>query len=183
MERLAQTNNKKPLTCCSLTIMVGVAQGPGFIGVEMCITPYPRPREVCVSQEASFSVKRRAVTVETRCEDNGDVYITLTALQRAVGDSLEVQRRDALPHIKCPPDGFVSLPCTHFRGHILYTGGKTGNIGEAMAGICPFIPLFKPSTKEISRIQIDSRDGSNGVLIEHPLTLETTNHLLFGWES
>lgn len=128
MERLAQTNNKKPLTCRSLTIMVGVAQGPGFIRVKMRITPYPRPREVRMSQEASFSIKWRAVTVETRCEDNGDVYVTLTALQRAVWDSLEVQRCNTLPHIKSPPDGFVSLPCAHLRGHVLYTGGETGLI-------------------------------------------------------
>lgn len=128
MERLAQTNNKKPLTCRSLTIMVGVAQGPGLIRVEMCIAPYPRPREVSVSQEASFSIKWRAVPMETGCEDNGDVYVTLTALQRAVGDSLEVQWRNALPHIKRPPDGFVRLPCPHLWGHILYTGGKTGLI-------------------------------------------------------
>lgn len=104
--------------------MVGVAQGPGFIRVKMCIAPNPRPREVCVCQEASFSIERRAVTMETGCEDDGDVYITLTALQRTVGDSFEVQRRNALPHIECPPDGFVSLPCTHFRSHVLYTGGK-----------------------------------------------------------
>lgn len=127
MERLAQTT-KKPLTCHSLTIMVGVSQGPGFIRVKMRVTPYPRPREVCVSQEASLSIKRRAVAVETGCEDDGDVYITLTALQRAVGHGLEVQWRNALPHIKCPPDGFMSLPRTHLRGHILYTGGETRRI-------------------------------------------------------
>lgn len=126
---LHKQTTKKPLTCRSLTIMVGVAEGPWFIRVKMRITPYPRPREVRMRQEASFSIKWRAVAVEARCEDNGDVYVTLTALQRAVGDSLEVQWRNALPHVKCPPDGFVSLPCTHLRGHILYTGGKTALIG------------------------------------------------------
>lgn len=104
--------------------MVGVAQGPGFIRVEMRIAPDPRPREVRVSQEPSLAVERRAVAMETGREDDGDVYVALTALQCAVGDGLEVQRRNALPHIECPADGFVRLTRTHFRSHILYTGGK-----------------------------------------------------------
>lgn len=149
MERRAQTNNKKPLTCRSLTIMVGVAQRPGFIGVKMRIAPYPRSREVRVSQEASFPIKRRAVPMETRCKDNGDVHVTLTALQRAVRYSLEVQRRNALPHIECPPDGFMSLSCTHLRGHILYTGKKKTTALIRWPSACPFIPIrLKRSTEK-----------------------------------
>lgn len=68
--------------------------------------------------------------METGREDNGDVHVALPALQRAVRDGLEVQRRDALPHVKRPPDGFMSLPGTHLRGHVLYAGGETDILSD-----------------------------------------------------
>lgn len=145
---LHKQTTKKPLTCRSLTIMVGVAQGPGFIRVEMRVSSDPRPGKVGVSQKASLSIKRRAVAVETGCEDDSDVYVALTALQGAVGDSLEVQRCNALPHIECPPDGFVSLPRAHLRGHVLYTGGETGCIRHDYAWNLSFLYLLCKASAE-----------------------------------
>lgn len=101
--------------------MVGVAQGPGFIGIEVGVAPYARPGEVGVGQEASLSIKRRAVTVETRSKDDGDVHVPLATLQGAVGNRLEVEWRHALPHVEGSPDGLVGLARPHLRGHILNT--------------------------------------------------------------
>lgn len=47
------------------TIMVGVAQRPGFVRVEVRVAPNARPGKVGVRQEAALAVKGRAVAVET----------------------------------------------------------------------------------------------------------------------
>jgi len=109
----------------ALTVMVGVAQCPRFVRVKVCVAPYSRPWEVGVGQEAAFAVKRRAVAVETRSEDDGDVHVLLGALQLAVGHRLEAQRRHILPDVEGPANGVVGLFRAHFGRHVLYAVGET----------------------------------------------------------
>lgn len=58
-----------------LTVVVGVAQRPGLVGVKVCVPSDSGAREVGVGQETPFSVKWRAVTMETRGEEDHDVSL------------------------------------------------------------------------------------------------------------
>lgn len=96
-----------------LTIVVGVPQGPGLIRVKVRVPSYARAWEVGVGQESPLPVEGRAVAVKARSEDDGDVHVTPARLQGAVRNGLEAQGCHALPHVKRPADGVVSLPGTH----------------------------------------------------------------------
>lgn len=56
-----------------LTIMVGIAQRPGLVRVEVCVSSDAGAREVGMGQEAPLSIERRAITMETRGKENHDV--------------------------------------------------------------------------------------------------------------
>lgn len=96
-----------------LTIVVGVPQGPGLIRVKVRVPSNARAWEVGVGEESPLPVEGRAVAVKARGEDDGDVHVTPARLQGAVRNGLEAQGRHALPHVKRPADGVVSLPGTH----------------------------------------------------------------------
>lgn len=96
-----------------LTIVVGVPQGPGLIGVKVRVPSYARAWEIGVGEESPLPVEGRAVAVKAWSEDDGDVHVTPARLQGAVRNGLEAQGRHALPHVKRPADGVVSLPGTN----------------------------------------------------------------------
>lgn len=100
--------------------MVGVAECPRLIRVKVRVAPDARPWKVGVCQEAALAVEGRAVAVETRGEDDGDVHVLLGPLQLAVGHRLEAQRRHVLPHVEGSPNGVVGLLGAHFGRHVLY---------------------------------------------------------------
>lgn len=58
-----------------LTITAGVSQCPGLIWVKVCISSDTCAREVCVGQESPLTIKRRAVTMETRGKEDHDVSL------------------------------------------------------------------------------------------------------------
>lgn len=61
-----------------LTIVVGVAQRPGLVRVKVCVSSDASAGEVGVGQETPLSVEGRAVTMETRGEEDHDVsFLTL----------------------------------------------------------------------------------------------------------
>lgn len=100
--------------------MVGVAQCPWLIWVEMCVASYSRPWKVGMGQEAALAVKGRAIAMKTWGEDDGDVHVFFGPLQLAVGHSLKAQGRHILPDVKSSPNGIVGLLSTHFGCHVLY---------------------------------------------------------------
>ena len=69
---------------CGLTVVVGVAQRPGFIRVEVCVPPDAGAGEVGVGEETPFPVKRRAVAVETGGEEDHDVRLLPVVLDLRV---------------------------------------------------------------------------------------------------
>lgn len=109
--------------------MVGVSQRPRLVWVKVRVASDSRPWEVGVSQEATLAVEGRAVAVETRSKDDGDVHVLLGPLQLAVGHGLKAQRRHVLPHVEGSPNGIVGLLGTHLGRHVLYTEG-TRDEGE-----------------------------------------------------
>lgn len=60
--------------------MVGVAQRPGLIRVKVCVSSDAGAGEVGVGQESSLSIKRRAVTMETRGKEDHDVRLLTLVL-------------------------------------------------------------------------------------------------------
>lgn len=60
--------------------MVGVAQCPGLVRVKVCVSSDAGAGEVGVGQETPLSVKRRAVTMETRGEEDHDVSLLTLVL-------------------------------------------------------------------------------------------------------
>lgn len=55
--------------------MVGVSQRPRLVRVKVGVASDAGTREVGVGQEASLAIKRRAVTMETRGEEDDDVSV------------------------------------------------------------------------------------------------------------
>lgn len=102
--------------------MVRVPERPGLVRVEVRVAPDARAREVGMGQEASLSIKGRAVSVETRRENDGYVHVPLAALQLTVGDLLEGQRGHVLPHVEGSADSFPGLRVSDFGSHVLYAG-------------------------------------------------------------
>lgn len=104
-----------------LTIVVGVPQGPGLVGVKVRVPSYARAWEIGVGKESPLPVEGRAVAVKARSEDDGDVHVTPARLQGAVRNGLEAQGCHPLPHVKCSADGVVSLPGAHLWRDIFNT--------------------------------------------------------------
>ena len=55
--------------------MVGVAQRPRLVRVKVCVSSDAGAREVRVGQETPLTIKRRAVTMETRGKEDHDVSL------------------------------------------------------------------------------------------------------------
>lgn len=77
-------------------------------------------REIGVGQEASFTVKGRAVAMETRGEEDHDVGLLPLALDLRVRDLLKGERRDGLPHIEGLADGPLRVLLPHFGSEVVY---------------------------------------------------------------
>lgn len=60
--------------------MVGVSQSPRLVRVEVGVSSNAGAREVGVGQESPLAVKWRAVTMETRGEEDDDVGVFPVAL-------------------------------------------------------------------------------------------------------
>ena len=58
-----------------LTIVVGIAQRPGLIRVKVCVSSVASAREIGVGKETPLSIKRRAVTMETRGKEDDNVRL------------------------------------------------------------------------------------------------------------
>ena len=128
----------------TLTIVVGVPQRPRLVRVKVRVPADAGAREVGVGQEAALAVEGRAVAVETRGEDDGDVHVAPAALQGAVGHGLEAQRRHALPHVEGPADGVVGLPGAHLGRHVLDAAweGRSGDIGTLCLTLNSTFPIL-----------------------------------------
>lgn len=114
-----------------LTIVVGVPQGPGLIGVKVRVPSDARAWEIGVGEESPLPVEGRAVAMKARSEDDGDVHVTPARLQGAVRDGLEAQGRHALPDVKRSADGVVSLPGAHlWRDIFNAVEGKREGVGK-----------------------------------------------------
>lgn len=58
-----------------LTIMVGIAKRPWLIRIKVRVSSDAGAREVSVGQKTPLSIKWRAITVETRGEEDHDVRL------------------------------------------------------------------------------------------------------------
>ena len=131
----------------TLTIVVGVPQRPRLVRVKVRVPADAGAREVGVGQEAALAVEGRAVAVETRGEDDGDVHVLLCALQLTVGHGLEAQRRHVLPHVERSPYGVVRQLAAHLGRHVLYAA-RTSKEGAGLIqfNTIPFL-LYRPQSK------------------------------------
>lgn len=87
-------------------------------------------RKVGVRQEAPLAVERTAVAVETLRKVEHYVGKLLNFVPYvAVGDFLEAEWGDALPHLEGLPDGFVGLVLARLRGVVLDAAQSTNLIG------------------------------------------------------
>ena len=82
----------------SLTVVVGVAQGPGFVGVEVGVPPDAGTREVGVGQEPPLPVEGRAVPMETGGKEDHDVGLLDLILDVGVGHLLPRGGREPALH-------------------------------------------------------------------------------------
>ena len=112
-----------------LTVVVRVSQRPRLVRIKMRVPSYSGPWKVGVCQEAAFAIEGRAVAMEARGEDDGDVHIGLGALQLAVRHGLKAQGGHVLPHVESPPDGVVGLFRTDFGRHVLYAAKRRNEGG------------------------------------------------------
>lgn len=76
-----------------LTVVVGVAQRPGFVRVKVCISSNASAREIGVCEETPLAVEGRAVTVETGGKKDHDVRFFALAFQLRVRDLLDGKRK------------------------------------------------------------------------------------------
>ena len=94
----------------------------------MRVPPHAGPGEVGVGQEAPLSVERRTVAVETRGEEDHDVGLLATAIfDLLVGDFVEGQGGDRLPHLEGPADRLVRVVLADLRGVVLDAEGEYGD--------------------------------------------------------
>lgn len=108
------------MTLLSLTSLVLGSGGPGLSEVKVRVSPNAVTREVCMSQEATLAIERRAVAVESLGEREHNVGVLLDlAFDLAVGDLSEAERDRALPHTESLSDGFEGPAFTHFRCEVL----------------------------------------------------------------
>lgn len=105
----------------ALTVMIRISQCPRLVGVKMSVSPDAWSREVGVGQKPPLPVKGRAVPMETGRENDGDVHVLLAVLQLAVGNLLEGQRGDVLPHVEGTADRSAGLGVPYFWSYVLYT--------------------------------------------------------------
>ena len=113
-----------------LTSLVDGPSGPGLGEVKMRVSSDAVAWEISVRQEATLTIKWRAVTVETLCKGEHDVCeLVDLALDLAVGDLSEGEGDRALPHLEGPPDGFICGMFTNFWGVVLYAAVENGDTG------------------------------------------------------
>lgn len=90
-----RTSTKKPNVRNSdrLTVVVGVAERPGLVRVKVRVSSDAGAGEVGVSQETALAVERRAVTMETRGEEDHDVGLLPLVLDLRVRHLLSGKRQ------------------------------------------------------------------------------------------
>lgn len=72
-----------------LTVVVGVAQRPGLVRVEVCVSADAGAGEVGVGQKPPLPIEWRAVTMETRGEKDHDVGLLALILDLRVRNLLK----------------------------------------------------------------------------------------------
>lgn len=154
--------------------------------------------EVRVSQEATLTIKRRAVAMETLCEGEHDVCVLVDLFSDvAVGDFSEGERDHALPNLEGLSDGVVSGSFTDLWGVVLYAGVKNRDEGLGPTRVevtqknkfkrrqklrlihkAPFSNIFK--IKQTIKIIIFCRINNESHQLEHLITfkLKYTGNML-----
>lgn len=93
-----------------VTLDVLVADGPRFIRVKVCVSTHPRSWEVGVSEEASFSIKRRTVSMKSWSKEDHDIGLLAASIfDLLVGDLIKSQGGYPFPDFERPADGFVRV--------------------------------------------------------------------------
>lgn len=81
--------------------MVGVAERPRLVRIEVCVSTNAGAGEVGVCEEAALAVERRAVAVKTRGEKNHDISFLPLVLDLRVRHLLEATAGKWRQEMRC----------------------------------------------------------------------------------
>lgn len=81
--------------------MVGVAESPRLVRIEVCVSANAGAREVGVCEEAALAVKRRAVTVKTGGKKDHDISFLPLVLDLRVRHLLEATAGKWSQEMRC----------------------------------------------------------------------------------
>jgi len=105
------------------------------------VPAHSRSGEVGVREEAPLPIKRRAVTMETRGEEDHNVGLfTASVFDLLVGNLVESQWGHLLPNVERPTDGFVRVVFPDL-GSVVLDATETNQGREKSISLCGFIGI------------------------------------------
>lgn len=104
----------------SLTIQILILDSPGLSRVKVSVSSNVGAWEIGMGQEATLTIKRRAVTMETLSKQDHDVRLLFMAFSDVgIGHFAEAQWCGTLPYTESLSDGLECGILAHLWGIIL----------------------------------------------------------------
>lgn len=108
---------------CTLTIMIRISQGPWLIWVKVSVSSNSWSRKVSMSQESTFSIKRRTVSMETRSKKDHNICLLSVIFNFMVRDLFKGKWSHSLPNVKGLTNGSPRIDLANLGGVVVYTVG------------------------------------------------------------